>query len=92
MYGKTDNSFWQSPVPDITISDDIHRYTLLDEINTEFNTTIGWDIFYNKAGPVRELRIAIANLNNDSKNKAAFISCLLAIATILEDINNKEIG
>ena len=64
----------------------------LDEINTEFNTTIGWDIFYNKAGPVRELRIAIANLNNDSKNKAAFISCLLAIATILEDINNKEIG
>ena len=88
--GKSDESFWQSPIPDITISDDIVH--TLDKINTEFNTKFGWEIFYNKAGPVRELRIAIANLNNDSKNKAAFISCLLAIATILGDINTKDIG
>jgi hypothetical protein len=90
IYRKKDDSFWQSSVPDITISDDIVH--ALDKINTKSNAKFGWEIFFNKAGPVRELRIAIADLNNDSKNKAAFISCLLAIATILGDINNKEIG
>ena len=69
IYARTDDSFWQSPVPDITISDDIVH--TLDKINTKFNAKFGWEIFYNKAAPVRELRIAITNLNNDSKNKAA---------------------
>jgi hypothetical protein len=73
-YESTYNTFWRSPIPDITISDDI--VYALDKI---------------KAGPIRELRIAINNLNTDSKNKPAFISCLLAMATVLGDINTKEI-
>jgi hypothetical protein len=85
----TEASFWHSPTPDITVSDDIVHF--LDKINSATAAKFGLEIFYNKAGPVRELRLSIKNLNNDSKNKAAFITCLLSIATILGEINIKEV-
>jgi len=85
----TEDSFWHSPTPDITISDDIVH--ILDKINSAATAKFGFEIFYNKAGPIRELRLSIRNLNNDSKNKATFVTCLLSIATILGEVNIKEI-
>jgi len=86
---STKTSFWQSHYPDITITDDIVH--VIDKINSACSDKLGFEIFNNKATPIVELRKSINSLNNDSKDKNAFVTCLLSIAAILGDIKNDEI-
>lgn len=85
----TDLSFWSSPYPDITITDDIVR--VIDRINSECKNKIGYEIFASKAKPISELRLAISALNRDSKNKAAYVQCMLSTGLILSEIDFDEI-
>ena len=49
---RNDLSFWSSPYPDITITDDI--VCVIDRINSECENKIGYEIFVSKAKPISE--------------------------------------
>ena len=86
---RGDDAFWHALYPDVTITDDI--VTVIDNINSSSRGLFGFEIFKNRAGPIKDLRISIGNLNKDSIDKSAFISCLLSIALILGDVYINDI-
>jgi len=93
-----DKSIWSAVYPDLTNCDDLA--IILDKFNTLAKNKLGCEIFRNNAKLYLDLRNSITYLNKDSKDKNAFITFILSIASIIGDvqtdiirgkIDNKEI-
>jgi hypothetical protein len=82
-------NFWQSKKPDVTYSDDLA--IALDKFNTLAKDKLGLEIFKNNAKLYSDLRRSINYLNKDSRNKDAFVSCVLSTVLILGDVYASEI-